>query len=330
MVRSRRRRLGRIVLGVGAALALAVIALNWTWGRLPAEPKPTGRFVRIGDVRVRVLERPGSGPAVVLIHGLPGTADDFDRVTPLLTGERTIAYDRPGFGFSSGGYHPLDAQLAALGELIDRLGGGPVVLVGHSYGGTLALAFAERRPAAVRGLVLVDAAAAGERASGFARAQAHLIGVLSWPLVEPLADATFSQAMRTAAAKQGDAQAFAPGPVDPGHEHRLLAINMRHDDLDALAGEQLAFSGVVGRIDERLASIAVPVVVIQGASDRLVAARYGRRLAASLPHARLAIVRGGHMQPYVHPGVVAAAVRSVLAAGGAGSARHRARRAGAR
>jgi pimeloyl-ACP methyl ester carboxylesterase len=272
-------------------------------------------MVRLGGTSVRVLERPGRDPAVVLLHGLPGTADDFDKVAALLPGVHTIAFDRPGFGYSSGGYHPLAEQLATIDRLLARLHvQGPVVLAGHSYGGTLALAYAETRPNRERGLVLIDAAAAGQRSSGFKRAQSHLLQVLSWPVVEQVADATFSQLLRTASAKQGDAQAFDPGSVDPAHEHRLLAFNMRHDDLDAYAGEQLHADGVIADVDRGLRSIAIPAVVIQGAHDQLVEPQHGRRLAATLPRARLVIVSGGHMAPYVHPALVAAAIRDLLPA----------------
>lgn len=303
----------RIVLGVVAVLITAVVILNWTWGRIPAEPARTGRVMRLGDTSVRVIEHPGKGPAVVLIHGLPGTAQDFDRVTALLPDRRTVAFDRPGFGFSSGGYHAVGEQLATIRRLIASLGAGPVVLVGHSYGGTLALAYAEQRPQDVRGLVLVDAAAGGAHSNALRRAQAHLVQVLSWPVVQPLADVTFSQLLRTVSAKQGDAQAFDPGDVDEAHERRLLSLNMQQEDVDAFAAEELHADGVIADVDRDLSRIAVPAVVIQGVGDKLIEAEHGRKLAASLPRARLVMVSGGHMAPYVHPDVVAAAVREVLA-----------------
>jgi pimeloyl-ACP methyl ester carboxylesterase len=307
-----RRSKKRIALGVVLALLGLVVLLNWTWGRLPGQPAMTGRLVRLGDTTVRVLERPGKDPAVVLIHGLPGTADDFDDVTARLPGRHTIAFDRPGFGFSSGGFHPFAEQLTTLDALLARLHVTRPVLVGHSYGGTLALAYAERRPQAVRALVLVDAAAGGEHTGGFERAQSHFIQFLSWPVVQPLADVTFSQLVRTASAKQGDAQAFDPGDVDPAHERRLLALNMRHEDLDAYAGEEQEADDVFAGVDRGLATIAAPAVVIQGAGDKLVTPDHGRKIAATLPHARLAIVSGGHMAPYVHPAVVAAAIDGLL------------------
>jgi pimeloyl-ACP methyl ester carboxylesterase len=298
----------RIVLWIVVALVALVAILNWTWGRLPGEPERTGRLMRFGDTTVRVLEHPGKDPAVVFLHGLPGTAQDFDAVAERLGGRHTIAFDRPGFGFSSGGYHPVAEQLATIRRLIEALSLGRVVLVGHSYGGTLALAYAEQRPQDVRGLVLVDAAAAGQRSSFSDRAQSRLVQALSLPVVQPIADATFSQLLRTVSAKQGDEQAFDPGEVDPGHEHRILALNMQHDDLDAYAGEQLASDDAIANVDRGLAAIRTPAVVIQGAGDKLVEPEYGRRLAAALPHARLVMVSGGHMAPYLHAAIVATAV----------------------
>jgi pimeloyl-ACP methyl ester carboxylesterase len=305
--RHRRRRIALAVVGV---LALAIVILNWTYGRLPAEPKPTGSFARVGKLRIHYIERPGAGTPVVLIHGLPGTAEDWNAVTPLLAGHRTIAIDRPGFGYSSGGYVPFDQQLSTIHQLLSQLHVTRPILVGHSYGGTVSLGYAERYPGEVRGLVLVDAAAAGTHPGALQGLEAHAIEFLQLPVIRQIADATFSQLLRTASAEMGDSEAFDPEPVAKAHEHRVLAINMTNGNLKALAGEYLA-AGVIERIDRGLHAIEVPAVVIQGEQDRLVKQIYGRRLAAGLPHAHLTLLYGGHMQPYVHPAAIAAAVRSL-------------------
>jgi pimeloyl-ACP methyl ester carboxylesterase len=303
-----RRLLARILLG----LALVVVVLNWTYGRLPATPRPSGRFVALaGGLRVRYLERAGASPAVLLIHGLPGTAEDWNDVTSLLAGRRTVAIDRPGFGFSSGGYFPFTRQLRAVQEVIERLRLGRPILVGHSYGGSISLAFAEAHPGEVRGLVLVDAAAACSRNSAFERDQARFVRVVEAPVIAPIANATFSQLLRKVSAEAGDGEAFSPAPVDPAHMHRVLAINMKHGNLEAWAGETLHANGAIEALDRRLTSIHAPAVVIQGASDKLVKPACGRRLAALLPHARLQMVDGGHMAPYLRPATVAEAVRSL-------------------
>ncbi len=292
-------------------LLLVVVALNWTYGRLPAEPKASGSFIQLGKLRVRYLERPGAGTPVLLIHGLPGTAQDFEDVVPMLAGHRTIAIDRPGFGYSSGGYVPFDRQIQAIDELLHRLHIARAILVGHSYGGTISLGFAERHPSEVAGLVLVDAAAAGQKLGTFAQVQAHLVQVLQAPVVRQIANATFGQLLLTVSVKRGEDEAFHPQAVASAHHHRVLAINMTHGNLEALAGEQLAANEVIARVDAGLDAITTPAVVIQGDHDELVKPAHGRRLAATLPHARLVMVSGGHMAPYTHPDAIAAAVQSL-------------------
>jgi pimeloyl-ACP methyl ester carboxylesterase len=304
----------RLIVRVLLALLALVVVLNWTYGRLPTTPRPTGRFVQLrGGLRIRYLERSGSGPAVLLIHGLPGTAEDFNLVTPLLAGRRTVAIDRLGFGFSSGGYFPFSRQLQAVQEVIERLHLERPILVGHSYGGAVSLAFAERHPSEVDGLVLVDAAATCTRNSAYERDQARLVRTIELPVISQIADVTFSQLLRKVSAEAGDSEAFAPAPVAPAHRHRVLAINMKHGNLEAWAGETLAANGVIEALDRRLTRIQTPAVVIQGASDRLVKPACGRRLAATLPKARLEMVSGGHMVPYTHPQTVAAAVQRLAA-----------------
>jgi pimeloyl-ACP methyl ester carboxylesterase len=301
------RTIARVVLYVVAALTLIIVVLNWTYGRLPGEPKPHGSFVTVDGLRIHYLEHPGAGTPVVLIHGLPGTAEDFNKVTPLLAGHRTIAYDRPGFGYSGDGYLKFDRQIATLDSLLRALHVNRPILVGHSYGGTLALAFAERHPNEVRGLVLVDAAAAGQHLGSYDKLQAHLVKALQLPVIHQIANVTFAQLLTTVSVKQGDDQAFHPHAVDAAHERRLLEINSTRGNLEAFAGEQLAANGVIDGVDKHLATIALPAVVIQGADDQLVKPVHGRRLAATLPDARLEIVSGGHMAPYTHPAAVAGA-----------------------
>jgi pimeloyl-ACP methyl ester carboxylesterase len=301
----------RILLWSFVALALVVFALNWTYGRLPSEPKPQGSFVRVDGLRIHYIERPGGGAPVVLLHGLPGTAEDFNEVTRLLAGRRTVAIDRPGFGYSSGGYVKFDRQIEVLQALLGRLGIVRPILVGHSYGGTLALAFAERHPAELRGLVLVDAAAGGTHVGSFEQAQAHVVKFLQLPVIHQVANATFGQLLDTVSVNMTDGKAFHPQPVAAAHHHRVLAVNMTKGNLEAYGGEELEANDAFEQVDRHLGAIDVRAVVIQGKQDELVKPVHGRRIATTLPDARLELVPGGHMAPYTHPAAIAAAVRSL-------------------
>ena len=150
------------------------------------------------------------------------------------------------------------------------------------------LGFAERYPSEVRGLVLVDAAAAGQQIDAFAAAQAHLLQVDQLPVIHQLVNATFGQLLITVSVNQTESKAFHPQPVVEAHHQRVLAINMTQGNLEAYADEVLAANGVIAQIDKGLGSIEVPAVVIQGNGDELVEPIHGRKLAAALPNAHLA------------------------------------------
>lgn len=304
------------MLGWGVLLLLgAVVALNWTVGRLPATPTPTGKFAQLAGMRIRYLERPGAEPAVLLIHGLPGTAEDFQAVTPLLAGHRTVAIDRPGYGFSTSGYFPFPRQLQAVHEVVEKLHLGHPILVGHSYGGSVSLGYAERYPNGVRGLVLVDAAATCTHNSVFARAQAKFAQLIELPVVSQVANLTFSQLVRTASAEPTEKEAFSPNPVDPRHHEHVMSVILKHGNLKAYGGEVQAANGVIEKLNRGLSSVHVPAIVLQGDRDKLVKPQCGRKLAARLPGAKLEMLSGGHMVPYTHPAAVAAAVQSLSATG---------------
>ena len=93
----------------------------------------------------------GNGPAIVLLHGFPGSAADWEPVAVRLPEDRrTLVVDLVGFGASA---RPesfeavwTDAQAAALCATLDRLGMDEVALIGHDMGGPVALTFLDRYP----------------------------------------------------------------------------------------------------------------------------------------------------------------------------------------
>ena len=108
------------------------------------------------------IEAQGSGPAVVFTHGFGRTGDTWAPLVEALAGDHhVVTWDLRGHGRSpapSGTYTREDA-LADLAGIVDRAmgeGGGPVLLVGHSLGGYLALAYTLGHPETVRGLALLS------------------------------------------------------------------------------------------------------------------------------------------------------------------------------
>src|SRR3954453_18046171 len=110
-----------------------------------------------------VARESGSGPAVVLLHGQPGTGADWDPVANLLAEDfHVIVPDRPGYGDTGGRARGIATNADAVAALLDRLSIEQATVVGHSWGGAPALSFANRHPERVRGLVLVSSVAPSE------------------------------------------------------------------------------------------------------------------------------------------------------------------------
>jgi pimeloyl-ACP methyl ester carboxylesterase len=157
----------RLLLRAISALVLAVLLIGLVLTAIGAFYEPNtqippgflGQHVSVNGLPVRVY-RLGAGRDVLLIHGSPGSVEDFAPVFSALGARfRLTAFDRPGHGFSgdSGKYSPADnAEVAD--ALLTQLNMQDAIVVGHSYGGSTALALALRKPARASAYVILDSA----------------------------------------------------------------------------------------------------------------------------------------------------------------------------
>ncbi len=101
----------------------------------------------------------GEGRPVLLLHGVPETSSVWRDVIPALAhGRRVLAPDLPGLGGSTySGAYDVPSLVAQLAALIEAEGGGPVDVVGHDWGGSLALGLAGARPDLVGRLCVANA-----------------------------------------------------------------------------------------------------------------------------------------------------------------------------
>jgi pimeloyl-ACP methyl ester carboxylesterase len=118
--------------------------------------------------RLCCLELDGPGPAVVLLHGLAGYAEEWAETASWLSeGHRVVAVEQRGHGRSE--HTPEDMSTCAFatdaGMWIERLGLAPAVVVGQSFGGLIAFLLAAQRPELVRGLAVVEATPAADPAA---------------------------------------------------------------------------------------------------------------------------------------------------------------------
>jgi len=221
----------------------------------------------------------GEGPALVLLHGLAGSGAWWTRNLPALSGAfQVTAIDLPGFGSS----HPdarliLDEVPAQVAELMGELGIRRAHVMGHSMGGLVAGGLAADHPELVDRLVLVDAGFLSLDPTWRHRVTGPL-RTLPWtsPTILPvlLRDALRSGPVRMAAATA-----------------ELLRKDWRH----------------------KLPAIAAPTLVVWGQHDRVCNPRIGEQIAATVPGARLVIIRGaGHIPMWEKPAAFDAEVLAFL------------------
>jgi pimeloyl-ACP methyl ester carboxylesterase len=297
-----------LVVTTGTLLANAI------WGRRAPKPPPAGRFAAVAGSRmIHYLERAGDGIPIVLLHGMPGTHLDFERVIAGLPGAHTIAIDRPGYGWSQGGPIDFQRQIDLVPELLNQLGIERAVLVGHSLGGLLSLGVAARHPKVVAGLALIAPSGGGLRSGPFRMGAARMVRVTQLPGVRQLNEVTIGGLIRRVGAWVDGRFAFAPDPVDPLYRSRLNSVTLHDDNLRAMAADRLAYHRNIDWIDERVPALEVPAVVVLAEGDRPIPINHGRRLAAALRGSELIEVPGGHMLPIVQPAVVVRAIQRASA-----------------
>ena len=143
----------------GLVLALTVAIAAAAMQGKPSEPPP-GRLVDVGDraLHIRCVGPVDRRPVVVLEAGAGDYSNRWAAVQELLAPRiRSCAYDRAGFGWSSGTPQSMSQDNADLRALLEAANvAGPYVLVGHSMGGLLVRRYAQSYPTAVVGMVLVD------------------------------------------------------------------------------------------------------------------------------------------------------------------------------
>ena len=245
----------------------------------------------------------GEGPAVVLLHGQPGSHRDWRRVTKRLARtHRVIAVDRPGYGDAArerpGGFADNADDLA---RLLDEHGIDQATVVGHSWGGGAALSFAQRYPQRVAALVLVAAA-------GTTEALTPGDAVLGAPVLGPLLALGF---FRYASRLARLVPRLTGSRLSPAHAAEVRE-SMRRSSRTwrSFVTEQRAMLREAPEVSSHLGDVTAPTTVVYGDRDRVVPPSVGERLAEALPNARVHRVEGaGHLLPIEHPDALAEAIR---------------------
>lgn len=258
---------------------------------------PEGQFVVVNGQRVHAVVR-GQGPDLVLIHGASGNARDFtfDLVGRLESDFRVIAFDRPGLGWSDRQdaiEESPQAQADVLRSAAALLGVENPIVLGHSYGGAVALGWALRDPANTAALVLLAPAShpwPGDLGVWYRLTASAPGRWLLLPLVSALAPTGRAEAVIE--------NIFAPDPVPEGYaEHVGLDLTLRRSQLAVNAIQVNSLRPHVQAMQPGYADLPMPVEILHGTADEVVGLSiHSERLATEVPGANLVRLQGiGHM-----------------------------------
>jgi pimeloyl-ACP methyl ester carboxylesterase len=277
-----------------------------------AKPEIPGfeeRRLSLGETRIRYLAG-GSGPPIVLVHGLGGAAANFLPLAPVLAERhRVIVPDLPGHGRSEplAGTASLDPFAEAVLAVAAAEDAVPAPWLGHSLGGLVALRAAALRPDAVTGIVL--AAAAGiSSANRMGRATVTLLGVTKPGRIIGRRRRAIAHSRIGRTLTFGWWGVADPAGLDPAIAESFLVGPTQHTDVLS-AGKAL----VVSDPRQDLHSVTCPCLCLWGANDNWVpladGIEYARRLRAPIR----TIADCGHLLIGERPDAVARAVDEFVA-----------------
>lgn len=299
-------------LAASALIALAALAGATHWRASARETAaeaaypPTGAFVTVDGKRLH-YDMKGEGPDLVLIHGASGSLRDMtfslrDRLTDRY---RVIAVDRPGLGHSDALDDPsLFAQARFIKAGVAQLGVTKPIVLGQSYGGAVALAWA--LDGGPKALVLVSSPSMPwpGKLDIWYRATSNPVGRA---LVVPLASAFVPDSYVRSAI---DA-VFAPDPVPEGYDSFLgTALTLRRETLTANVTQVNSLRAELVAMEPRYPSLTLPVELVHGSADTIVPLQiHSQPLSQLLPNATLTVIPGaGHMPHHAHQDQVIAAI----------------------
>lgn len=287
---------------------------------------PVGELVKVGDTEVHMLVT-GSGPDLVLIHGASGNMRDFtfDLVDRLKDRYRVFLFDRPGLGWTerlpayrgaanTSGESPR-AQARLLAEAGATKGLNNPIVLGHSFGGAVALAWGLEYPETTAAIVTLGGVShpwPGDLSTFYTINASRLGGAVVVPALTAFAP---DDRLNTAVTS-----IFAPDSVPEGYlRHVGGQLSMRRVTLRANAQHVKDLKDHVREMSEHYArTLKMPIEVLHGTADTIVGAKiHAEAMARDVPNARYTPLDGvGHMPHHARPDAVEAAIdRAAEAAG---------------
>jgi len=308
-----------VLLGCAAALVVTTsCTASYREARAEDRFPPIGNFLNVDGTRVHYVTK-GEGPDLVLIHGASGNLRDFtfSLVDKLAERYRVTAFDRPGLGYTDR-VNPdgttIIQQANLLADASRQLGLQKPMVLGQSYGGAVALAWAVEQPDVLSALVLVSAAS-NPWDTGISTFYKVTSSDLGSATVVPAITAFTPNAI-VADAIDG---VFRPQSAPEEYADYIgVPLTLRRVSMRAIAMQRANLLDEIEALHLRYGSIDVPTEIIHGDADTTVGLSiHSIPLSNQIKEANLTVLEGiGHMPHHAaEPEVIGAIDRAASRAG---------------
>lgn len=295
--------------GTATLVAAAAIVNRQFAKKAQRDNPPRGQFMEVDGVRLHYVER-GNGRPLVLFHGNGSMIQDFESsglIDLAAHSYRVIVFDRPGFGHSSRPRNVVwtpDAQADLFKKALDRLRIQRAIVLGHSWGASVAVALAIRHPSFVEALVL---------ASGYyfptARADVVASSLPAMPGLGDIISFTISPILSRLMWPAMLRKVFGPQSVPGKFAGFPKEMAVRPSQLRASAVESTLMMPAAFASSKTYGELVVPTIIIAGEDDRLIDInKQSVRLHDEVKQSKLHRIAGaGHMiQQSATPDLMAA------------------------
>jgi len=302
---------------LAAVLLLAGVTRIGAW-LIERRNPPSGTFAVVDGIRVHHVHiaapEKAELPPLVFIHGASANLNDqMVPLRPLLEGRaEMLFFDRPGHGWSErgAGDKTPDAQAKLLAALMDQYGIDRAIIVAHSFGGSLAAAFALSYPDRVAGLIFASAAThpwPGGKTSWYYR-------MTTLPVIGWLFSETISYPAGAARIRSATDCVFAPNSIPERYLDRAaieLVLRPSAFRANAIDVESLYTFALANQ--PRYHEIKAPTVVISGDSDTVVYEEiHSIGLSRDIPGAELLWIKNlGHKPDWIAPDLIVSAIEKL-------------------
>jgi len=276
------------------AILAFILGLPFTYTQLEVKKienkyPPLGYFKNIDGYNIHYTDI-GSGQPVVLLHSQPANERQFDVLkNKLKENYRVISIDRPGMGYSKGpkvnSSDRLFIQAEIISKLLQEITEEKPIVIGHSYGGALALSLALHDEKNLKKLILVNTVSHPWKSDGVWLP----FKIITNPLIGKIFSRTYAMIYGKSVIDRSADDNFPDNKPTPGFINRVGAeLTLRPETIESYALDAINLKSALSKQFKNYKNLSIPITILAGVGDRVTPNKtHSFQLNKDIKHSKL-------------------------------------------